>query len=135
MPDEPDNPRQRLSLRRHRMRGGDFKRAYAEGNRAKSTLMTVVVRENGTDERRLGLSVGKRCWKSAVKRNRVRRVFREAFRLAQPELPPGIDVVLVSSTPQIRPSLAEAQEQMQMLVAKALRRYREKIGRSEKAVE
>ncbi len=127
-PTSPDPPRLRFPLRRHRMGGKDFARVYREGSRAKAALMTVAVRENGLDVTRMGLSVGKRCWKSAVKRNRVRRVFREAFRLTLPELPVGLDVVLISSTPRIRPSLDETQREMRAMIAKALRRFREKSG-------
>lgn len=125
-PSPEPQARLRLNLRRHRMVGKDFSRAYSEGSRAKSSLMTVVVRENGLEQRRFGLSVGKRCWKSAVKRNRVRRVFREAFRLSLPDLPDGIDVIMIASTPGAWPPLEETREQMTMLILKALRRYHEK---------
>ena len=131
MTGELSTRRYRFNLKRHRMGGKDFARTYSEGSRARASLMTVVVRENGLERRRLGLSVGKRCWKHATKRNRVRRVFREAFRLAMHELPDGIDVVLVASTPRIRPGLDETREQLSMLVAKALRRYRDKHAAAE----
>ena len=49
--------------------------------------MTVVVVANDLKVTRLGLSIGKRVWRDAVGRNRVRRVFREAFRVSLPELP------------------------------------------------
>lgn len=73
----------------------------------------------------MGLSVGKRCWKSAVRRNRVRRVFREAFRLVQAQLPEGIDVVLIASTPRLEPQLHIIQDDLNKLVWKAWRRYQE----------
>ena len=65
----------------------DFARTYAEGGRARGEIVVVVACPNGTQGTRLGLSVGRAIWRSAVKRNRVRRVFREAFRLSYPELP------------------------------------------------
>jgi ribonuclease P protein component len=68
---------------------------------------------------RLGLSVGKTIWKSAVKRNRIRRVFREAFRLAYPELPPGLDVVLIPARPKLVPVLADIRAELVGLVLKA----------------
>ena len=111
------------------MSGGDFARVYGEGSRAKCALMTVAVRENGLELSRMGLSIGKRCWKSAVKRNRVRRVFREAFRLSLPEIPTGLDVVLISSTPRIRPRLDETRVELVAMIKKAHRRYREKRAR------
>lgn len=82
----------------------------------------------------MGLSVGKRCWKSAVRRNRVRRVFREAFRLVQAQLPQGIDVVLIASTPRLEPDLHLIQSDLNKLGWKAWRRYHEahpELGSSE----
>jgi ribonuclease P protein component len=104
----------------------DFGRAYKEGSRAKGDLLTVIVVENGLPHSRVGLSVGKKCWSSAVKRNRVRRVFREAFRLAQGELPQGYDVVLVASTPKLEASLAPTQSELVHLARKAEQRYLER---------
>ncbi len=119
------SPSLRFPLRRHRMGRSDFARVYSEGNRARGTLMTVAVRENGLDHSRLGLSIGKKCHKSAVKRNRVRRVFREAFRVSLPELPAGLDVVLIGSVPGIAPRLGATREELVRMVRKAHRRYRE----------
>jgi ribonuclease P protein component len=72
----------------------DFERAFRQGSRARGAILLVVARENELGETRLGLSVGKSIWKGAVQRNRVRRIFREAFRLSYPELPAGFDLVL-----------------------------------------
>lgn len=49
---------------------------------------------------RLGLVVGKKQIKSAVRRNRVKRVMREQFRLHRAELPPWDLVVRVVTRPQ-----------------------------------
>ena len=71
--------------RQFRIRSGSsFTRIYREGKRARGETMIVVGARSGLGHPRLGLSVGKRIWKSAVKRNRIRRVFREAFRLSAP---------------------------------------------------
>ena len=75
--------------------GAQFSRAYRRGSRAKGSILQVVVFEHGGAHTRLGLSVGKRIWRSAVKRNKVRRVFREAFRLEYEALPKGCDLVLI----------------------------------------
>jgi ribonuclease P protein component len=82
-------------------------------------LYIVVACPNGLETTRLGLSVGKTIWKSAVKRNRIRRVFREAFRLAYPELPPGLDVVLIPARPKLVPVLADIRAELVGLVLKA----------------
>ena len=116
----------RFRPHQHLRSGADFARVYREGSRARSDLFTVAVRPNGLEHTRLGLSVGKRVWKSAVRRNRVRRVFREAFRLEQHDLPAGLDLVLIPSRPKLEPRLADARAQLVAMAAKAHRRYLEK---------
>jgi ribonuclease P protein component len=93
--------------------------------------VVVVACENGTGTTRLGLSVGRTVWKSAVKRNRVRRVFREAFRLSYPELPPGLDLVLVPARPRLEPVLSEIRAELVALAHEALAKRRARVRRSE----
>lgn len=120
----PGEPRLRFP-RRFRVRSGaDFGRIYREGQRARGDLMIVVGAPNGLGHPRLGLSVGKRIWKSAVKRNRVRRVFREAFRLAAPGLP-ALDLVLIPAIPALRPDSGPARAELLRLAA----RVQEKLAR------
>lgn len=124
-----------LRFRRvNRMRqGAEFQRCYKEGSRARAQDLLVVVLPNGREDSRLGLSVGKRVWKSAVKRNRVRRVFREAFRLSLPELPKGIDVVMIPARPALAPNALAVRAELLKLAPKALRRYHEKTRASAEA--
>ena len=58
------------------VRGADFARAFEHGARARGSILLVVGFANGSERTRLGLSVGRSVWRSAVKRNRVRRIFR-----------------------------------------------------------
>jgi len=106
------------------VRENDFKKVFSEGSRARGASLLVVVRENGLPDSRLGLSVGKSIWKSAVKRNRVRRVFREAFRLSRHELPSGIDVVMIPAAPKLVPVLSIVSRELVELSAKAVRKQR-----------
>lgn len=105
------------------VRGGDFDRAFAEGGRARGAVLLVVARPNGLDRSRLGLSVGRVIWKSAVKRNRVRRIFREAFRLSYGALPPGCDLVLVPAAPKLEPELATTCAELVRLAHQARERF------------
>lgn len=114
--------------------GKHFERAYKDGNRARGKLMTVVVVANDLPVSRLGLSIGKRVWRDAVGRNRVRRVFRESFRVCLPELPVGVDVVLIGSMPRIKPGLAETSSELCTLVLKAYRRYLQKVAGAQQEV-
>ena len=104
--------------------GADFGRAYRKGRRARGSILLVVGADSGRNHPRLGLSVGKKVWKHAVKRNRVRRVFREAFRLTAPELPP-LDLVLIPAEPRLVPSTAETAAELRRLARKVARRLEE----------
>ncbi len=107
---------------------GDFERAFRQGSRARGSILVVVARANGLPHTRLGLSIGKSIWKSAVKRNRVRRIFRESFRLSYPELPVGFDFVLIAAAPKLEPKLDATRLELVSLARKAVRRAREKAA-------
>lgn len=109
-----------MRLRRRR----DFERVYREGSRARGAILIVVAVENGEEWTRLGLSVGRRIWRPAVQRNRVRRVFREAFRLEYEALPRGLDLVLIPAEAQLRPDLEATRAELVKLAHKASRRVR-----------
>lgn len=53
-----------------------------------------MVKANGTTGRRLGFKIGRKIG-NAVTRNRLKRTFRELFRLHQEELPDTCDLVIV----------------------------------------
>lgn len=76
------------------LRGRDFRRAYNLRRRCDLGCMIVYAAPNGTPLPRLGLSVSRRVG-PAVQRNRFKRLLREAFRLEQANLPPGVDFVVV----------------------------------------
>jgi ribonuclease P protein component len=69
---------------------------------------------------RLGLVVSRRCG-NAVVRNRWKRMLREAFRLVLPELPGGLDLVVLPRSREV-PSLAGLQESLRSLTARAATR-------------
>jgi len=67
-----------------------FARRISSANR----LVVVYAAPNGLPYSRLGLSVGRK-FGTAVERNRVKRLLREAFRLEGSRLPPGCDLICV----------------------------------------
>ncbi|MDR2488787.1 MAG: ribonuclease P protein component [Desulfovibrio sp.] len=74
----------------------DFVRCYEHGRRFFSDNFVLFVRRrsDGVLPWRLGIAVTKKTG-VAIRRNRVRRLIRECFRLAQQRVPAGYDYVVV----------------------------------------
>lgn len=73
-------------------RGSDFERVYKKGRRVRNTHFTVFFDGNQLSYSRFGLTVSKKLG-TAVRRNRIKRIFREALRCHQGEAMPGFDFV------------------------------------------
>ncbi|MGE3808428.1 MAG: ribonuclease P protein component [Gemmataceae bacterium] len=87
-------PAQSFRPHEHLRRPADFKRVYARKRSVSDSFLIVYACENGLGYNRLGLSVSRKVG-SAVIRNRIRRLFREAYRLSKTDLPGGMDLVLI----------------------------------------
>jgi ribonuclease P protein component len=58
----------------------EFRSVYNGGRRFDGHLMTAFVFRNSFDSHRLGITASRKLARSAVKRNRAKRLLREAFR-------------------------------------------------------
>jgi len=87
-----ERPRSRGRL----SRSADFERVYRQGRSHSNRLLVLHVFPRGDAEpARLGLSVSRKVG-GAVERNRVKRLLREAFRLEDPKLRRGLDLVVAA---------------------------------------
>lgn len=71
-----------------------FDRIYAQRHRAGDRHLLVFGARNELGITRFGLSVSKKHG-GAVRRVRLKRLLREAFRLSQHDLPSGLDLILI----------------------------------------
>ena len=72
-----------------------FRRIYSKGRSAVTPFLVVYCRKNGKGNNRIGITVSTKLG-GAVVRNRARRRLREVYRLAQPDLLQGYDIILVA---------------------------------------
>ena len=106
-----------LPKSRHLRLPAEFSAVYEAKTRESRGPLTVYALPNELGHPRLGMSVGRKVG-TAVRRNRIRRLIRESFRLLQHDLPAGTgyDLVVVVR-PHEPPILAEYQKMlMAMLV-------------------
>ena len=68
---------------------------YQRGVRVHSSNFTVILNPNPSGEKRLGVTVSKKVG-NAVKRNRIKRLLREFFRLNKDRLPDSRDMVVIA---------------------------------------
>jgi len=70
----------------------EFESVYSRGNRLHGDGYTLVCEPNSSGRSRLGISVHRKI-RGAVKRNRIKRIIRESFRLYREQYPHSMDIV------------------------------------------
>ncbi len=73
----------------------DFLNLYKKGNCVVSRNVVVYFRKNGLPFNRMGITAGKKVG-NAVKRNRAKRIIRQAYYKSEISMPIGIDIVIVA---------------------------------------
>ncbi len=89
-----------------------YKYVFNDSQRFGNRSLTVLARVNELDHPRLGLAISKKCAKKAVDRNRIKRLFRESFRLNQHTLP-NVDIVAMCKPSILSLDNAEIQRQIE----------------------
>lgn len=73
----------------------DFRRIYTRGKSYVSPVLVTYVLKNRSGDVRIGITTSKKTG-NAVKRNRARRIIREAFRMIAPQVKQGYDFIFVA---------------------------------------
>jgi ribonuclease P protein component len=110
------------SFRRHEhlRRTSEFQRVYDRRRSVSDGWLIVYACENGLPYLRLGLSVSRKVG-PAPRRNRLRRLYREAFRTTRAEMPVGMDLVLIPRRTE-QPTLEGLRQALPRLVRQAARK-------------
>jgi len=93
------------------VRRADFTDIKLRGKRLRTDNFTITARPNGGDITRLGITVSRRAGNSA-KRNRVKRLIREFFRLHKHVMPSGYDIVITPRHEIEAPSFSRVREEL-----------------------
>jgi len=76
-------------------RKSEYDNVFKRGKRKSGKYYTIYYRRNSLGHPRLGTVVSKKACGNAVKRNRIKRVLREVFRMNKP-LFDSLDVVILT---------------------------------------
>ena len=102
----------------------EFRRMYAKGRSAVTPFLVVYCRPNRLGHNRLGVTVSTKLG-GAVVRNRARRRLREVYRLSQPGMKQGYDIVIVARSRALKAPFPAMMD--------SFRRLCEKLGLWEEA--
>jgi ribonuclease P protein component len=102
------------------LKTAEFDQVFERRRSQSDGMLVLYGRENGLNYARLGLVVSRKAG-NAVQRTRWKRCLREAFRLAQHELPPGIDLVAMPRAGAV-PTMPRVRESLVSLAARLVRR-------------
>lgn len=95
---QPTHRRLRLGAELRLRSKLQFDAIYASGRRLDDRFFGLRIKANGAGHPRVGLAVAVKTAGNAVARNRLRRLVRESFRLAQHALP-AVDIVVAAKFP------------------------------------
>ncbi|MGB6043622.1 MAG: ribonuclease P protein component [Pirellulales bacterium] len=110
---------QRFSRQAHIRTSADFRRVFDRRRSASDDMLLIYGCENDFPHARLGLSVSRKAG-NAVRRNRWKRLIREAYRLNADRIPRGVDWVVIPRR--------DAQPELDR-IAKSIVQLTERIGR------
>lgn len=104
---------QRLALKT------ELRRLRKEGKIFHSPFFGLLMDKNNLQTSRFGFIISKKIHKQAVRRNRVRRLLREAVKGLLPQVKPGFDAVFLAKKNILGQELAVLQKEVRAIFQQA----------------
>ncbi len=79
-----------LSLKK----SSEFQRLFKSGKWYGDGVLSIYIEKNSKDSNRVGVAVGRKIAKS-VKRNRIKRLIKESYRIHEKEINQGYNIIVV----------------------------------------
>jgi ribonuclease P protein component len=96
----------------------EFQRGYQKGKKYWNRCFVMYVVWNSLNQTRLGITATKKLGGS-VKRNRIKRLIRESFRLSKHQIRQGYDIIVVGRSEAIDMKCQQAQSSLLQLLRQA----------------
>ena len=95
----------------------DFTRVYKKGKFSAGRYVVLYVLQNSLNINRIGITASKKTGKS-VKRNRIKRLIRENYRLSEDRVKVGYDLVFVVRNTEVMPDFYKIKKEVNYLLRK-----------------
>jgi ribonuclease P protein component len=104
----------------HILKSGDFRTVYKRGRSFKRDGFALSILGNALGYNRIGFSISSTNVRRAASRNRIRRLFREAYRINKAAFKMAYDIVIIAKKdPGKRFSYVQAAEALTALARDA----------------
>jgi ribonuclease P protein component len=100
-------------------KNNEFKKIYKKGKSVAGRYIVVYVFNNRLSVNRIGITVSKKLG-NAVKRNRVKRIIKEAYRLNQHRFKTGYDIIIVGRSRSVTAKMPDVAACLQDLMFRGM---------------